>query len=364
MKSYLFTFLFLISILTIYAQVNQEIGLVYSKNTQNLTNQYVGLYSAKSNIEKSQDLNNVRTHDGKSKVTLEKRRRDSLINVWTQESETFYIIMDSIGDFNKYNLAVYKAYNKYGIMDDLGNVVVEANSYNYAIENDGYVLLMDNKNQPTSLFCYNTKKREGYLLPSVIQFNSEATHYGKVMLPRANGLLVTYPNNTSNVLIYDLNAQKIQDTFDKETFLKTLQKNDIIEIYNRNLQVKIDKNWYELGEGIGGGIHPIFYNNMLYGFLNSYNGKVFSSDYYSYFGAFCNGKFQIIENEKQFWMNLDGLKFKENTNEGGVYTGNSTFEEVNNIEYKILQEIDGNKVLVLGDKQLPILDDFLKLSSH
>ncbi|MCX7550794.1 hypothetical protein [Xanthomarina sp. F2636L] len=427
MKSLILTFTLLLGVFSLHAQTDQEIGSIYInkaeesfkednmdaardyfrkarlyikeiddskvarigallsdnigdyQKAQILTKRYFDLEPDKSSDEylemlelyvsieealEAKKIAYVEAQEELLRVENEKRRIDSITDLWTQKSEAFFIEIDSIGTFNKYNLAVYKVNDNLGLMDHFGNVIIEANTYKSAMDYDGYVLLMDNKEKPTRLYCYNATTKEGYQLPSVTQFNPQAYHYGKVMLPRTNGLLVAYPNNVSNVLVFDLNTQKFQEGFDKKEYLKTLKKNDIIEKYNSDLQIKIDKNWYELGDALGGGIHPLFHHNKIYGFLNTFNGNIYTSDYYSHFGAFCSGKFQIIENENHLWMDVDGLKFEENSNESGSYTGNTNFVKDSNGKYKILQEVDGKKVLVYGDQQLPMLNDYLTKYSN
>ncbi|MCB0387950.1 MAG: hypothetical protein KDD23_04335 [Winogradskyella sp.] len=428
MKSLFITFFLLIGIFSIHSQTEQEIGSVYIKRAEEsfkegnmdeardyfkkarqyikeiedskvarigallsddigdyqkaqiLTKRYFDLNPEKSTDEylemlelyvhieealEAKKIEQIKIAEEQIREENKQKRLDSLTNVWTQRSNMFYLNIDSIGTFNQYNIAIYKLEDHIGLMDHLGQVVIEANTYEHALDYDGYVLFMDDKIKPTRLFCYNASTKKGYQLPSITQFDPQAYDYGKVMLPRANGLLVAYPNNASNVLIFNLNTQEFQKGLDKKEYLKTLKKNDIIEKYNNDLQIKIEKNWYELGDALGGGIHPLYeHKTKLYGFLNTFNGTVYTSNYYSHFGAFCNGKFQIVENNKHLWMDVEGLKYEDNENESGAYSGASTFVKDNTGKYKIVQKVDGKNKLVYGDEQLPMLNDFLAQQSN
>jgi len=337
--------------------------LYFDLNPDNKTSEYQDMLLMYVNIEEAMEA--IAIED--EKLRLEKleqerqqRRLDSLTAIWTAEYETFLINMDSITAFNSYNIAAYFKGGNVGIMDHLGQVLVEANTYKEAIEYDGFVLLLDNVERPTRIYAYNAASKDGYQLPSVTQFLPQAYDFGHVMLPRSNGMLVTYPSNANNVFIYDLNTKKYMDNPDMEDQLKTMKKNDIIDRFNSDLEIRMDKNWYTIGNALGGGLHPIYNSKKeLHGFLNTYNGKMFDASYYKFVGPFCSGKYQIIEDGNSLWMDTEGVKFETLENKSGTYSGNSKFVKNTNGTFQILKEVDGKDHLIFKDKSLVVLEDFL-----
>ncbi|VAV84216.1 hypothetical protein MNBD_BACTEROID02-2001 [hydrothermal vent metagenome] len=283
----------------------------------------------------------------------EQRRVDSLKRVWSSNSEKFIINIDSLSKFNGNNIAVYKKGDAYGLIDDLGNIAEEATNYKHVISYDNFILLLRDKEKPTKIYCYNSNTKKGFVLPSVETFNSKSTHYGKVMLPRGNGDLVTYPNNSKKVFVYNLVSKEFKADKDQIVLLKELKKNDIIDKYNKEGQVKINKAWYYLGGKIGAGIYALYKGeNRLHGFLNTSNGNVLSQEYYNHLGAFYNGNFELIENDKTFWMNDEGIRQEVNRDESGKYHGLSRFLKLREGEYQIIQNIDGQDYIVLGNEKL------------
>ncbi|NRD23180.1 hypothetical protein HNV10_08005 [Winogradskyella litoriviva] len=285
------------------------------------------------------------------KEDREAKRLDSLNNLWSDKSKAFQINIDSIYTFNKYNLAVFSKDGKLGIMNDVGTVVEEPLDFKHYITYDGYVLMLDKPKNPTKIFAYNCKNKQGQLLPSVAQFNSNSSHFGKVMLPRANGLLVAYPNNTGNAFIYNLEIKSVVASSDLKEFLKELKKNDIIEKYKDN-QIRINKQWLTLGNTLGAGVYELYENNTRYGYLNTSDGKIYDNKYYNYLGGFCNGNFELLEDEKRFWLDADGVKREKNKNENGNYSGVSRFIKQENGSYYILQNRKGKDYLILGKNAL------------
>ncbi|MFD2917361.1 hypothetical protein [Psychroserpens luteus] len=333
-------------------------------NTKDSYKEMLVLYVTIDDDIKLREIEEERLRLERIKLENEKRHLDSITNLWTQKSSAFLLDIDDVKAFNKYNLAIYRKAGKLGLIDDRGTIIIEANTYEYAIDHDGYILFTDDEMKPTRVFCYNISTKEGYQLPSVTQFDNQAYDYGKFMLPRTNGLLVTYPTNTANVLVFDLNTKQFQSIEDKKEMLKTLKKNDIIDKYNKELQIKIEKDWFELGNTVGGGIHAIYNEkNELHGFLSTSEGKIYSSNYYSHLGAFCDGKFQIIENGTSGWMDAEGLKFDSKPNESGNYSGNSKYVKVKAGQFKILEKNNDSEMLILEDEKLLLLQDFIEKHS-
>jgi tetratricopeptide (TPR) repeat protein len=121
----------------------------------------------------------------------EARRIDSLSSLWTDLSKAYTIAIDSIHSFNKFNLAVFESKVKLGIINDRGTIIEQSSDYTDYLSYDGYILMLNKPNNPTKVYAFNCRTQSGFLLPSITAFNSSSTHYGKVMLPRANGLVVT-----------------------------------------------------------------------------------------------------------------------------------------------------------------------------
>ncbi|MCK8481243.1 hypothetical protein [Psychroserpens algicola] len=298
------------------------------------------------------------------KLAKEKRRLDSLTNLWHEKSQKFYIEIDSIGDFNKYNLAIYKSKDYLGIMDDYGRILMKADTFPHAIAYDGYIIFMNDLERPTRLFCFNSKTQEKFLLPDVTAFNPQAYDYGEIMLPRANGLLVTYPKNCKDVVVFNLNSKEFRAIEDKKELLKNLKKNDIIDKYDKDLNVRIEKQWYAIGNSVGGNFYALFNEDKeLHGFISASDGRVYTSDYYSNFGGFCDNKFQVIENGKTIWMDAEGIKYYSNENLSGAYSGTTKFVKTDQGKFKILQKDKGKDVLIKGNETLHLLEDFIEQRS-
>lgn len=285
------------------------------------------------------------------KEDKEARRIDSLNSLWSDKSKAFSIDIDSIYGFNKYNLAVFSKKGKLGIINDVGTVIKEPLDFSYYVTYDGYVLMLDKPKNPTKIYAYNFKSKQGQLIPEVTQFNSSSSHYGKVMLPRANGLLVTYPNNTGKAFIYNLEEKSVIAASELKEFLKELKKNDIIEKYKDN-QIRINKQWLTLGNTLGAGVYELYENNARHGYLNTSNGKVYDIKYYNYLGGFSNGNFELLEDEKRLWLDADGVKREINNNENGTYSGVSRFIKQENGRYYIIQNRGGKDYLIRGENAL------------
>lgn len=289
----------------------------------------------------------------------ELRKIDSLKTVWNDKSNALSIKVDSIYTFTKNNIALYTKNNYFGIINDKGVIIVKADEYKDALSFDGFVLLKNKIQEPTKIYCYNTNNNSGFLLPSVSDFNSLSTHYGKVMLPRGNGRLVTYPNNSYQPMVYDLNVKKTVKISNEQDLFKNLKKNDIIDKYKKDGEVKVNKEWYEFGGHLGGGIHPLYSedNYQVHSFLCSIDGKVlYTASDYQYIGAFHNNKFQAIKGSETMWINQNGTKVSAAKDESGEYSGNSKVVKIDAGVYQITK--DG--VIVLGDEKLLKMVDFLR----
>ncbi|MCL7755062.1 hypothetical protein [Polaribacter sp. Z022] len=289
----------------------------------------------------------------------ELKRIDSLKTIWNNKSESLSLKVDSIYKFDKNNLALFKANNYYGIINDKGEVLLKADLYEDALSFDGFFILKNKVKEATKIYCYNASSKTGYTLPSPSDFNMLSTHYGEVMLPRGNGRLVTYPNNSYEPMVYDLNLKKNVKVANKQDLFKNLKKNDVIDKYNKDDELKVNKVWYKFGGHLGGGIHPLYINNnyKVHSFLCSIDGKMLrSTSRYQFIGAFYNNKFQAIKDNETVWVNQNGTKVGAPDNESGVYTGNTKVVKLSNGSYQLMQ----GEFIILGNEKLEKIAEFLR----
>ncbi|TXD46872.1 hypothetical protein [Polaribacter sp. IC073] len=287
------------------------------------------------------------------------KKIDSLKTIWQHTSKRLSLKVDSIYQFNMNNYAVYRKNGKFGIINDKAEIIKEAKEYAVSISYAGFILLKNKEKEPTRIYYYNTNNGTGTLLPKPSDFKSLSNHYGKVMLPRANGCLVTYPNNSFGPMIFDLNKNKIIKTVNKEQVFNDLKKNDIIRRYNNDQEIKVDKEWYTFGGDLGGGIYPLYLENnyRVHAFLCSEEGAMlFAASSYDYIGAFYNGSAQAVKGNKVFWINQRGEKVQNVNDKRKKYAGNSKVVKVEDGVYQILK--DG--VITKGNETLEKRSDFLK----
>jgi len=297
----------------------------------------------KERLEKEKELNRI----------------DSLKTLWKYKSASLSLKLDSIYTFNKNNLALYKANGFFGVITDRGQIVVKADTYKGAISFDSFFILKNVEENPTKLFAYNTNTNSGFVLPNVSDFNTLSTHFGKIMLPRGNGRLVTYPNNSYQPLIYDLNAKKQVRVANKQDLFKELKRNDVIDKYNKDDEVKVNKQWYRFGGHLGGGIHPLYLegNYNVHSFLCSIDGTVLTAgSTYQFMGAFHNNKYQALKANQTLWVNQNGTKVTPPEDESGKYVGVSKVKKLENGKYQIMQ----GEFIILENEKLEKLPDFLR----
>ena len=338
----------------------QYFALVKNKKTETYS-QFLDLYvSIEEELEK---VELERQKQEKARLAREKelRRIDSLKTVWKNKSDALTLKFNSVQAFNKNGIAVFQKGDFFGVMNDLGAVLVEPNTYENAKNFDGYILLLDKKENPTKIYCFNSKTKKGFLLPNISDFNTLSTHFGKVMLPRGSGRIITYPNNSLKALVFDIATKKFISVPNQKDLLKDLRKTDKIDKYNKDGQVRINKVWYDFGGHVGGGIYPLYLPDYtLYGFLCGIDGRVLPANEYNNIGAFYNGKAHVANGEDSFWVNQNGTKVPPATNEAGNYAGKSKLVKLEGGGYQIHQEYDGQKMIVLGVEKLEPLEEFLR----
>ena len=308
-----------------------------SEDFLNNTDNYVFILENIETIKKEL----ARLEAERIKKDKEIRRIDSLKTVWKNKSNSLSIKVDSIYGFNKNNVALYKKNGFFGVIDDVGEILFEAKEYKDAVAFDGFIILKDKVDKPTKLYSFNEKTKIGFLISSISEFNTLSTHYGKVMLPRANGKLVTYPNNSHKPFIYDLNARKVVRLNNLKELFKTLKKADVIGKYNKDDEVKIEKEWYNFGGHLGGGIHPLYAieGYELKAFLCSLDGKVLNTNRgFENIGAFYNNTFQVKNGNVISWINQNGTKVNTVENEASGYDGNSILNKLENGNYQLTKD--------------------------
>jgi hypothetical protein len=297
----------------------------------------------------------------KERIKKEKdlKKIDSLKTIWNNKSVSLSLKVDSIYTFNKDNLAIFKVNDYYGILTDKGEVLVKADEYKDVLSFDGFFIFKNKEEESTKVYCFSSISKEGFLLPIPSDFNPLSTHYGIIMLPRGNGRLVAYPNNSYEPMVFDLNEKKIVKVANKQDLFKNLKKNDIIDKYNKEDELKINKVWYSFGGHLGGGIHPLYLDNNyeIHSFLFSIDGNILqTASNYQYIGAFYNNKFQAIKDNKTVWINQNGTKVKDSKDESGVYTAGVKVIKLANGSYQFMK--DG--FIILENEKLEKMADFLR----
>lgn len=313
--------------------------------------------------EELEKIEAERVKQEKARLAREKeaRRIDSLKNVWQKRANKMTLNVKSVEAFNKNNMSVFKSGEYVGIIDHLGKIIVNADIYKAAKQYDGFIVLMNDAKEPTKVYYYNTHTKTGGSLPSVSEFNTLSTHYGNVMMPRGNGTIVTYPNNSLKVFVYNVNSNQFIKVADQRALFKELRKTDKIEKSNKDGQVRIAKQWYHFGGHLGGGVYALYQSDYkLFGFLCSLDGTVLKTNNYQGIGAFYNGKYHVINETESYWVNQNGTKVEAPTNEGGKYSGGSKLVPVESGGFRIHQTIDGVEYIIFGSERLELLEDFLR----
>ena len=338
----------------------QYFTLVKNKKTETYT-QILDLYvTIEEELEKI-ELEKQKQEKARLAREKETRRIDSLKTVWQNRSDALTLKFESIQAFNKHGVSIFQKGEFFGVINDSGIILVEPNLYKDVRNFDGYMLFLDKKENPTKIYCFDSKTKSGFLLPNIADFNTLSTHYGKVMLPRGSGRVVTYPNNSLKALVFDITTKKFVTLPNQKDILKDLRKTDKIEKYNKDNQVRINKVWYDFGGHVGGGIYPLYLPDYtLFGFLCGIDGKVLTANEYSNLGAFYNGKAHVDNGSDSFWVNQNGTKVSAAANEAGNYSGKSKLTRLENGGFQIYQEIDGGKFIILGDEKLEPLEEFLR----
>lgn len=316
--------------------------------------------------EKIEELEAEEKRLEEERIAKEKelKRIDSLKTIWKANSDALSITADSIYKFNKDNIGLFKKGDYFGIISDNGIVLLEADTYKKAIAFDGYTILANKESNPTKVYCFNNKSKKGFNLPDVTEFNAVSSHYGKIMLPRGNGRLVTYPDNSSRALVFDMSERKFVNVANKKQLFKDLKRADAISKYNKEDEIKVKKEWYSFGGHLGGGIYPLINKNFsVHGFLFSIAGENVSPSAIRNLGYFYSSKIEGYKNGETVWLSQSGSEVDAPKDESGFYTGDSKVTKMEDGKYQIKQKIDGKDYIILGDNKLEKLIDFLRTNS-
>lgn len=342
-----------------FKYAKQYFLLVKNKRTEEYQQQLELFVNIKDELDRKH-LQAVLLEKERIEKENELRRLDSLELVWNKQVRELAVNADSIYPFNKNNIALYSRIGNFGIVNDDGTILLKAEEYKAAYSFDTYIILMNTAINPTKIYCYNTNFKQGFKLPSVSEFNQLSTHFGTVMLPRGNNKLVTYPNNSLKVLVFDLAERNFSVDINQKNILKELEKRKFIDNSNKDEDVKIDKTWYRFGGQLGGGISPLYNTDYsIFGYLCAIDGNKLLFNDYNYVGSFYNEKLQVVTNNETFWINQNGTKVLKPIDENGVYSGLSKVVKYDTNAYLIYQNIDGKDMVISGTKKLLNLDDFL-----
>ena len=288
----------------------------------------------------------------------EQHRIDSLTTLWFTKSSKLSFVADTIYSFDKNGVAIFKNDKGfYGVINDSGSELVSPGTYSNFYHNDGKIILMEGaKNQSSKVVVFKTDTKETISLPQVSDFNSLATNYGKVMLPRENNLVVMYPNNSKNVLVYDIDAKDYKSNSKLMEYYEYWKDHKVIKKFNKENQIKIDKDYLDFGGDLGG--FSAFYNedDSLFGFI-SLGGSILSSSQYKYLGTLNNGALEAITIDgTSIWLNEKGRTIQKPINKNGIYKGTIVLVKTDS-KYQFVNE--KNEIIKDG-ASLVSLDEFLK----
>lgn len=317
--------------------------------------------------EKITAIEEEKKHQEKLRLAREKelKRIDSLKKVWANKADALSFEADSIYAFNKNNSAVFAIKNKYGVVNNKGKILVKPN-YGYFLDYDGYIVFTDKKEEPKSVYVFNSNTSALQKVLPIMDFNGNSTHYGKVTLPRGNGRLVMYPNNSTKTLVFDIETNKNVRIADIKNLLKSLKKNDKIDKYDDDERtVRVHKEWYSFGSHLGEGVYTLYTteSKKLYGYLitktDAEDPVVVKATTYKNLGVFYNGKAQAVKDGKIVWVNKTCSEVSAPKNEKGVYTGDIKATKLKEGKYQFKQ----NGFIVKGDEKLGKIADFLRENS-
>lgn len=291
------------------------------------------------------------------------RRIDSLEKVWETTKAKFTLRIDSLHNFNKEGISLFKKDDFYGVIDDTGNIIVEADTYKEAKQNEGYFILIDDKKSPKRIYSYNSNNEKSVLVLDPIKYNKKLSNYGIITLPRANGKLVMYPDEISETLIYDLEEEKFIKITNIKEFLKEFKKNDKVDKYNYKEQtVKIGKEWYLFGNHIGGQVHTLYSsdkeNKVFSGYLfaDQEQSKFVKKDEVGYLGFYHSNKLAADNEDERLWYTKEGEEASQPV-VNNIYKGTTKI-----IKTDKGYQLSKDGIVFLRNEKLQKLQEFLKVN--
>jgi hypothetical protein len=304
--------------------------------------------------------NKIAVQEEKERLLKEKEenRLEALKKEWKEKAASLVFEADSIYEFDKNGVAPFKSSKgKYGVVDAMGNTVITSN-YSSFLCYDGYIVLLEGvAGQPTEIVVYNSRTKIQKTLPPVSNFNPLSTNYGKVMLPRDNNILITYPNNSNKVAVYDLSTNSLKINSSLINHFKYWKDLKVIKKYNKENQIKINKEYLSFGGDLVG--FSAFYHSTanLFGFI-SVSGSIVSSNSYNYLGTLCNGFVEAIKSDgTHVWLNENGKETKALVNKNGLYEGTNELIKIGDSKYQFRNK---ENQVIKGEDILDDLESFLK----
>ncbi|CAL2094889.1 protein of unknown function [Tenacibaculum sp. 190524A02b] len=264
---------------------------------------------------------------------------------------------------------MYKKDGWLGVIDDNGERLVEEKNYKDAVFFEGYLLLKNRVKEPSKIKVLKLQTKEDFLLPKPSVFFDDFDNYGVVTMPRGNGNLVMYMGKVLKTLIYDLEERKKIKADDIEGYLKKLKKNDKIDRFDDEdgkWSVKINKEWYVLGEALGGGVYSLYKekekneNESFFGYMFTENkeekAKLLAVSQTGFLSSFYKRALRSFGREEgDIWYSEKGKEKKyEEENEG--YKGKTKIKRLDKKRYQLIKE---GKVFI-KEKTLEKIEDFLK----
>ncbi|AOW20807.1 hypothetical protein [Urechidicola croceus] len=334
--------------------------LSLNKSSQEYT-QALDLYIKIEEELERLELERQRLEEARIRKEKELRKIDSLKTVWTARSLELAINCDTIYNFTENKYALYKNQEKYGLVDEIGKIIVDASEFNYADFFDGYFIFSDKKVNPSKVFFFNSKSDNSFSFPEISKFDLIASNYGVIMLPRGNGRVVIYPKNSKKAKIFDLESQKIVSIANEKELLKELKSNAFIDKYDKEGEVRIGKKWFIFGSYLGGGLYQLYQKEEgLFYYLSTSKNKLFSEKELGYVGVSYNGKSQIIKRGVTSWINESGDVVNPPKNELSEYSGSSKIIKIEEGKYQIRQQIGTEEYIILEDEKLESMVKFLR----
>lgn len=260
------------------------------------------------------------------------------------------IIADKTYPFNANGIAVFEKSGRLGLINDQGRVFLYPEEYNDFVEYDGYIILKNRKESATKLYCFNSNINFGFILPPVREFNSLSSTYGTVMKPRGNGILITYPNNSLDVLKFDLNRGeyiKKPTAIELVKSLEELGENDIeykIDEAKDLLEVKMGEEWVVLGSPLGGDIYPLFRRNdySIYGYAFNKSDGDSEKRVMRNLGSYYDGKIQASTSKESWWLDKSSRAINTEQIKVEKYKGDAEIIRVSAGTYKV-QRVAGKQ---------------------